>query len=163
MIQQHGSDPKHSLRTFKSWLCANRKVQGMSENFSTAVISCLQLLLQTFISVCLSETFHFRVCKWASHPCFCVVFIYLVYVTRTMPINQHQSFHFTVNVSQSTPLLPPSLLSLWCSPSLSSQSDSNQQICRSNSNDRNCLWDESVSNGRGQMINMLWQMSDATS
>lgn len=43
--------------------------------------------------------------------CFCLIFIYSVYVTGTMHINQHLSFHVTVNVSDPlsplSPIPPP--------------------------------------------------------
>lgn len=72
-----------------------------------------------------------------------------------MHINQHLSFHITVNVSGplslSLPSLPPSLISLPLSFSFphgvvaSAQLQSANQ-CR-NSNEWNCLWGESVSDG----------------
>lgn len=40
--------------------------------------------------------------------CFCLIFIYSVYVTGTMHINQHLSFHVTVNVSDPLSPTPPS-------------------------------------------------------
>lgn len=96
--------------------------------------------------------FHFLVCKWVSPLCFCLIFIYSVYMTGTMHINQHLSFHITVNVSDPflpppppPPPLPPALLSFPHSAVASAQLQSANQ--HRNSNEWNCLWGESVSDG----------------
>lgn len=47
--------------------------------------------------------FHFLVCKWVSPSAFYLIFIYSVYVTGTMHINQHLSLHIAVNVPSRPP------------------------------------------------------------
>lgn len=91
--------------------------------------------------------FPLLLCKRASL-CLRLIFIPSVYVTGTRRINQHLSFHVTVNVSCCTP--PPPLHPLPPSPSprsavASAQLQSANQHC--NSNEWNCLWGESVSDG----------------